>query len=144
LTAHQQRLIHASFERLLPIQETAAALFCQRLFTLDPKLRCLFRGEMKDQGQKLMAMMGTVADDSHCPRRLVLALRDLGRQLDDHGLVDRDWDTVAAALIWTLKQMLGTDLTAETREAWVVCCGILADEIRFAASAKKAPLLPPC
>ncbi len=144
LTAHQQQLIHAGFERLAPIQETAAALFCERLFTLDPTLRCLFGSEMKNQGPKLMTMVGTVADHSHCPRRFVLALRDLGRQLEDDGLVDRDCDTVAAALIWTLKQMLGADLTAETREAWAACCGILAGEIKFTASAKKALLLPPC
>jgi hemoglobin-like flavoprotein len=144
LTAHQQRLIHETFERLVPVQETAAALFCARLFTLDPKLRCLFRGEIEIESQKLMAMVGTVADNSHCPRRLVRALRELGKQLDDRGIVESDCDTVAAALIWALNQTLGADFKTEVREAWTACCGILADEIRFTSSAKKGPVLPPC
>lgn len=41
LTEHQQQLIRASFEDLLPVQETAAALFYGRLSMLDPELGVL-------------------------------------------------------------------------------------------------------
>lgn len=43
LTEHQQQLIRANFEDLLPVQETAAALFYGRLSMLDPELGVLCR-----------------------------------------------------------------------------------------------------
>jgi hemoglobin-like flavoprotein len=142
LTGHQQQLIRTSFEDLLRAQETAAALFYGRLSTLDPELGVLFKDQMKEQS--LMAVMGKVVDNSRCLSGLFPALRALGRRQDGYGVVDRDYDTVAAALIWTLKQGLGAGFTAETREAWTVCYRILSDEMKFAASESKAPFLPPC
>ncbi len=38
LTERQQQLIRTSFESVRPHQETATALFYERLFTLDPQL----------------------------------------------------------------------------------------------------------
>jgi hemoglobin-like flavoprotein len=144
LTGRQQQLIRASFARVLPIQEPAAALFYERLFTLDPRLSALFKGDMSEQGRKLMAMLRTVVEHSHCLGRVVPALRELGRRHDSYGVADRDYDTVAVALIWTLEQELGADFTVETREAWIICYGILADEMKAAANERKLPLLPPC
>ena len=51
LTERQQQLIRASFERVLPIGETAAALFYERLFALDPRLNALFKGDINEQGR---------------------------------------------------------------------------------------------
>jgi hemoglobin-like flavoprotein len=144
LTGHQQQLIRASFERVLPIEEAAAALFYERLFALDPRLTTLFKGGIDAQCRKLMVALRTVADHSHCLGRLVPALRELGRRYDNHGATDRDYDTVAAALIWTLEQELGANFTAETREARTTWCGILANEMKAAAYERKIPLLPPC
>jgi len=79
LTERQQQLIRSSFERVLAIQETATVLFYERLFTLDPRLNALFKGDMNEQGRKLMTMISTVVDHSHCLGRLVPAL--LGGQV---------------------------------------------------------------
>lgn len=144
LTERQQQLMRTSFERVLPIQEAAATLFYQRLFALDPRLTALFKGDMDAQGRKLMVALRSVVDHSHCLGRLVPALRELGRRYDSHGATDRDYDTVSAALIWTLEQELGTDFTAETRNAWTACYSILADEMKTAGSESKMPVLPPC
>lgn len=144
LTGHQQQLIRASFETLLPIQEAATALFYERMFALDPRLTTLFKGEMNAHGRKLIGALRTVVDHSHCLGRLVPALRELGRRYDNVGATDRDYDTVAAALIWTLEQELGADFTAETRDAWTACYGVLADEMKAAAHEAKMPVLPPC
>jgi hemoglobin-like flavoprotein len=144
LTARQQQLIRTSFARVLPVQATAAALFHERLLTLDPKFRMPLSGDMKAQGRELMTMMNTVVQQCHCLRQLVPALREPGRRYDSYGATDRDYDTVAAALIWTLEQELGADFTPEAREAWTTCYGILADEMKSAANERRVPLLPPC
>jgi hypothetical protein len=39
----QQRLVRASFEKVVPIGATTASLLYDRLFELDPKLRALLR-----------------------------------------------------------------------------------------------------
>ena len=143
LTERQQHLLRASFESVLPIGEPMAALFYERLFALDPRLGALLKADMNQQ-RAPMAMMRRVVDHLHCLGRLVPDLRELGRRYDSLGVTDRDYDTVAAALIWTLEQQLGADFTAETREAWTACYGILANEMKGAANERKMPLLPPC
>jgi hemoglobin-like flavoprotein len=141
-TEHQQQLIHASFEDLQPVQEKLDALFYGRLSSLDPKLGVLLKDQMREQS--LMTVMDTVVDNSRYLKGLFPALWDLGRRQDGYGVIDRDYDTVAAALIWTLEQGLGAGFTGETCEAWTVCYRILSDEMKFAASQTKAPFLPPC
>lgn len=144
LTERQQQLIRSSFARILPVQEAAAAAFFDRLFTLDPRLCLMFKRDINDPHRKLMTVMSIVVDQCHDLRQFVPSLRELGRRYDRCGATDRDYDTVAAALIWTLEKELAADFTPETREAWMTCYGVLANEMRCAAHEQKIPLLPPC
>ena len=58
MTPTQIDLVQQSFADVKPIAATAAELFYHRLFTLDPDLRRLFKGDMARQGQMLMGMIG--------------------------------------------------------------------------------------
>ncbi|HTO81753.1 MAG TPA: hemin receptor, partial [Methylomirabilota bacterium] len=60
MTPDQIALVRQSFAKVLPIRDAAAALFYDRLFTLDPSTRPMFRGDLKSQGAKLMAAIGAV------------------------------------------------------------------------------------
>ena len=51
MTPQQINLVQETFADVKPIAATAAELFYNRLFTLDPALRPLFKGEMGQQGQ---------------------------------------------------------------------------------------------
>jgi hemoglobin-like flavoprotein len=144
VTPYQQDLVRNSFKKVVPISETAATLFYGRLFELNPKLRPLFKGDMKEQGRKLIAMLAMVIADIHQINKLVPAVRDLGRRHATYGVVDSDYLTVADALLWTLERGLGSDFTAPTKEAWATCYFILAEEMKAAAREQHAPLLPPC
>ena len=42
---------------MLPVSETAAALFYNRLFEIDASTEALFKGDMKEQDRKLMQMI---------------------------------------------------------------------------------------
>jgi hypothetical protein len=57
LTVAQKNLVQESFKTIAPIADDAAQLFYQRLFELDPSLRHMFRGDMKEQRKKLMQMI---------------------------------------------------------------------------------------
>ena len=42
---------------MLPVSETAADLFYNRLFEIDASTEALFKGDMKEQDRKLMQMI---------------------------------------------------------------------------------------
>ena len=57
-TPAQISIVQRSFAQVAPIAEAAAEMFYRRLFELDPSLTRLFKGDMKQQGHKLMQMIG--------------------------------------------------------------------------------------
>ncbi|HUJ97068.1 MAG TPA: globin family protein [Stellaceae bacterium] len=132
MTPEQKQLVRASFAKLAPIADDAAALFYQRLFTLDPKLKALFTHDMKEQGRKLMTMIGTAVAQLDKVEALLPVLRELGKRHVGYGVRDSDYDTVAIALLWTLEQGLGADFTPALKDAWTACYGVLAGEMKAA------------
>lgn len=138
MTPKQKTLVQDSFTKVAPIADQAAALFYNRLFELDPDLRALFKGDMEEQGRKLMKMIGTAVNGLDRLDEIVPTVQDLGRRHVGYGVKDADYDTVGDALLWTLEQGLGDDFTVETREAWAEVYGILADTMKDAAAAEQA------
>ena len=57
MDANQINLVQSSWSKVIPISETAADLFYNRLFEIDPSTKVLFKGDMKEQGRKLMQMI---------------------------------------------------------------------------------------
>ena len=57
MTPAEKSLVQTSFAKVAPIAEQAAALFYGRLFEMDPSLRPLFKGDIREQGRKLMNMI---------------------------------------------------------------------------------------
>ena len=55
-------LVKESFGWVAPISENAAAIFYARLFETNPDLKSLFKGDMKEQGRKLMATIAVVVN----------------------------------------------------------------------------------
>ena len=133
LTAAQKTLVQTSFATIVPIADDAAALFYQRLFELDPSLQAMFRGSMIEQRKKLMQMLTAAVKGLDRLEQLVPVLQDLGRRHAAYGVAEAHYDTVGAALLWTLEMGLGAAFTAETREAWTAVYGLLATTMKDAA-----------
>ncbi|MDB5035165.1 MAG: hemin receptor [Chlorobi bacterium] len=126
MTSEQITLVRSTFGMVAPIAEQAAELFYNRLFVLDPALRPLFTGDMKEQGRKLMAMLAMVVNGLDRFESLTPAVRDLGRRHDGYAVKPEDYDTVGAALLWTLEQGLGEAFTPDVKDAWAIAYGIVA------------------
>jgi Hemoglobin-like flavoprotein len=141
MTPRQKELVQTSWEKVIPIADTAAELFYGRLFELDPSLRSLFTSDIKEQGKKLMTMITTAVRALDNLPALVPAVQALGRRHGGYGVKDEHYATVATALLWTLEKGLGPDFTPETKDAWVVVYTILADTMK-AASAESAQSVP--
>ena len=131
----QKALVQTSFAQVRPIADAAAALFYSRLFELDPTLRPLFKGDMGEQGRKLMEMIDLAVKGLDRPEALLPALAALGRRHAGYGVNESDYETVGEALLWTLEQGLGPSFTPDVREAWAALYRLVADTMRGAAVA---------
>src|SRR5512140_3469280 len=126
VTPIQKTLVQNTFASIAPIADDAAALFYRRLFELDPSLKAMFRGDMTEQRRKLMNMIGAAVRGLDRLEQLVPVVQDLGRKHAGYGVEDRHYDTVGAALLWTLEKGLGSAFTPEVKGAWAAVYGLLA------------------
>ncbi len=134
MTPHQKKLVQESFKLVAPIAATAAKLFYQKLFELNPRLRPLFKGDMEEQGKKLMQMLATAVNGLDRLEDIVPAVQDLGVRHAGYGVKDKDYDTVGEALLWTLQQGLNDKFTPEVKAAWIEVYGVLSSTMKNAAA----------
>ena len=135
MTPSQKMLVQTTFVQVVPIAEQAAALFYGRLFEVDPSLRPLFKTDLKEQGQKLMQMLGTCVGKLDALEELLPAVRELGAKHAGYGVTDKDYETVGGALLWTLEKGLGAAFTPEAKDAWATTYGVLASTMKEGARA---------
>lgn len=134
MTPEQAVLVKNSWAMVTPIADKAAELFYGKLFELDPSLKPLFKGNMTEQGRKLMAMINTAVNGLDKLEAIVPAVEQLGKRHVAYGVKDRDYDTVGAALLWTLAAGLGDAFTPAVKEAWTTVYGVLATTMKTAAA----------
>lgn len=127
MSPSEVQLVKASFLKVVPIADQAAALFYARLFELDPGLRLLFRGDMQEQGRKLMSMVATAVASLERLEAIVPAVRALGMRHTAYGVTEEHYATVGAALLWTLEKGLGPEFSPAVREAWTSTYSLLAN-----------------
>lgn len=130
ITATQKKLVQASFAKVEPIADQAADIFYSKLFEFDPKLRNLFKGDMKDQGKKLMATLKIAVKSLDDLDALVPVIQNLAAKHIDYGVTVDDYTPVGNALIYTLKTGLGNEFTPELRTAWIEVYTTLANVMR--------------
>ena len=134
MTPEQIELVKNSWAKVLPIADTAAELFYGKLFNLDPSLKPLFKGDMKEQGRKLMNMINTAVSSLDRLDAVLPGVQELGIRHIAYGVKDEHYDTVGAALLWTLEAGLGEAFTTDTKAAWATVYGALADTMKTAAA----------
>jgi nitric oxide dioxygenase len=133
MSPSQIDLVQASFAEVKPIAATAAELFYQRLFAMDPSLRALFKGDMPRQGQMLMSMIGAAVAGLRNLETLAPVVRQLGARHVGYGVQPQHYQTVGGALLWTLERGLGDRFTPEVREAWAAAYELLAEVMQLGA-----------
>jgi hemoglobin-like flavoprotein len=132
--AQQIALVQQSFTQVVPSAETATALFYERLFTLDSRVKALFTGDMKQQGRMLMQAIGLAVKGLQQPETILPTIQDLGKRHKGYGVQTEHYATVGAALLWTLEQGLGEAFTPEVKDAWTAAYTLLATVMQEAAA----------
>lgn len=135
MTPHDVELVQTSFAKVTPMAEAAATLFYARLFETAPDIRPLFKGDMKEQGRKLMATLGVVVNGLRNLDAVLPAARALAVKHVAYGVKPQHYAPVGAALVWTLEQGLGPDFTPETKAAWLGAYDALSGTMIEAAEA---------
>jgi hemoglobin-like flavoprotein len=133
MTPQQITLVRSSFAQVAPIADSAAKLFYGRLFELDPTLRPLFKSDMEAQGNKLMTMIGGAVSLLDQPDALFPVVQSLGRRHTGYGVEDGHYETVGAALLWTLEKGLGAAFTPDVEQAWATTYEMLSNMMKAAA-----------
>jgi nitric oxide dioxygenase len=95
--------------------------------------RPLFKNDIRIQVGRLMTMPAMVDYNLHWPGQVLPAIRDLAVRHVEYGVKLADYVALREALVWTLEQALGEDLTPAVREAWTVCYDELAGEMKGGA-----------
>jgi hemoglobin-like flavoprotein len=133
MTPEEVTLIKNSFRLVVPISDQAAALFYARLFELDSSLRGLFHGDMAEQGRKLMQTLGFAVASLDRLESIVPGVRQLGLRHASYNIKEEHYETVGAALLWTLEKGLGPAFTPSTRAAWAKVYWVLAETMKAGA-----------
>ncbi len=130
LTSRQVSLIQSNFSKVEPIAEAAAEIFYDKLFLIDPSLKKLFKGDMKEQGRKLMSLLKVAVNGLNDINKLIPALHSLADRHVGYGVKVDDYTPVGNALLFTLKTGLGKAFTDEHREAWCALYRLIAETMR--------------
>ena len=126
-------LVQQSWQRVIPMGADAGKLFYQHLFTADPSLRQLFKGDMEQQAAKLVQMIDVAVSKLNDLAVLLPALENLGKRHGNYGVLPAHYQVVGAALLLTLAQGLGDVWTPELRIAWEHTYGFIASTMAAAA-----------
>ena len=136
MNPRQIELVQSSWQDVPYTLEETASRFYTKLFELDPSLERLFRGDMKEQGRKSMAMLSYLVASLGRMEEIVQAVRSLGVRHAGYGVREEHYGTVGAALLWTLEKALGAGFTSDVRAAWMAALETLATTMQAAAKAE--------
>jgi hemoglobin-like flavoprotein len=136
MTPQTISLVQSSWQKVTPIAPQAAALFYQNLFAADPSLKSLFKGNMDQQGAKLMQMIDAAVGKLNDLDSLVPVLQQLAKRHVTYGAQEAHYGTVGDALLKTLEQGLGESFTPSAKQAWTDVYSVMSDVMIAAAKAK--------
>jgi len=121
-------LVKETWARVVPIADTAASLFYQRLFETSPRLAPMFAGvDFPQQRNKLVKAINMVVVSLDRIDTLLPMIRDMGLRHAGYGVRDEHYGEVGAALLWTLETGLGDAWSDEAAMAWTLAYQLLAD-----------------
>ncbi len=133
MNANQVALVQQSFEKAAKLGEKVAEIFYAELFSIDPALRGMFKGDMHEQRKKLLTTLAFVVRSLHAPEKIIQPAQNLAVKHVRYGVKPEHYTLVGNALLRTLKKGLGAEYTAELHDAWVAAFRTLANIMKEAA-----------
>lgn len=126
MTPEKINLIKSSWSYVITHSEQAGELFYQKLFETAPQLRPMFKGDVKEQSQKLISMVTVVITKLDKLEQILPEVAALAKRHVKYGVNKNHFPVVGGALIWTLEQGLAERWTPQLKAAWVEVYEILS------------------
>jgi hemoglobin-like flavoprotein len=126
-------LVQSSFDRVSARSREFGERFYANLFKANPELRPLFVNDLTAQTKMLVSMLSSLVKGLNRMDEIQGGLRELGKRHRDYKVARTDYDKLSRALLWTLEEFLGDDLTPEIRHAWITVYGMIAETMIDAA-----------
>ena len=128
MTTAQIALVKETWSKVIPIADTAAKLFYDRLFEANPQLAPMFNSaDLPSQRLKLVKAINTVVMSLDRFDTMVPIIRNLGYHHVFYGVKDWHYSQVGASLLWTLDAGLGEEWSDEAAMAWTIAYQMIAD-----------------
>ena len=118
MTPAEVTLVKSTFDQVKPIAADAAAMFYGRLFEIAPEVKPMFKGDIKEQGRKLMTTLAVVVNGLDNLPAILPAASALAKKHVAYGVTPQHYAPVGAALLWTLERGLGPAWTPPVAAAW--------------------------
>ena len=135
LTTEQVNIIRDTWRSIGPIADVVPQIFYDRLFEIDPSTKPLFtKTNMPGQHVRLMEALELVAKHADDLDSITPSLETLGRRHVLYGVEDKHYDSVGAALLWTLERGFGAAFTHDVRQAWLLAYQFVSGVMRQAAA----------
>ena len=100
ITPAQIALVKETWSKVIPISETVARLFYDRLFETSPQLAPMFDGvDLVSQRQKLVKAINMVVISLERIGSLIPTIREMGRRHVGYGVEESHYAQVGAALL---------------------------------------------
>ena len=122
----QIKLVQESFSKVMPISETAAVIFYDRLFEVAPAVKAMFSADMTEQRKKLMTTLAAVVNGLGNLESILPAASALAKRHVSYGAKPEHYPVVGGALLYTLEKGLGEAWTPELADAWTAAYGTLS------------------
>ena len=126
MNSTQVKLVQESFSKVVPISETAAVIFYDRLFEVAPSVKAMFPEDMSGQRKKLMMMLAAVVNGLGNLESILPAASALAKRHVNYGAQPEHYPVVGGALLWTLEKGLGEAWTSDVADAWTTAYGTLS------------------
>src|SRR5262245_284153 len=139
MTPDHVKLVQNSFAKIGPIADTAASLFYKRLFEIAPEVKTLFRGDMTEQGRKLMKTLTIVVSGLGNLDSILPAASALAKNHVAYGVRPKHYTLVGEALLWALERGLGSEWTPDLRSAWSAAYATISNFMIGEAHGREAP-----
>jgi hemoglobin-like flavoprotein len=133
MDAQAVAMVQKSFEKVAPLGDTVTEIFYGELFAIDPSLRPMFKGDMREQRRMLMSALALVVRSLHAPQAILEPVKAMAKRHVAYGVEPVHYALVGNALLRTLEKGLGDDFTPELREAWTGAYGMLSGVMKDAA-----------
>lgn len=118
LTQAQIELVRNTFATVGRYPLGTGLMFYQRLFSISKDSQRLFRGEIADQAQALVAMIELIVKALDDLERLMPVVYSLGWRHAAYGIGSDYYRDFGRAMVSTIEDALGAQRSPEVREAW--------------------------